>query len=461
MADHDFARDLLCLPGLGIDGGLLSDCNTLLAVRGVLAGNAALDWKRSRPISAWPGVIIGEAAGDARVVELDLTGLGLSGRIPPALDGLDQLMSLRLAGNRLTGSIPPELVKLAYLKELWLNDNELSGDIPSELAMLSNLSSLRLAGNEFSGTALTALRDVAAHDLDRDLRCRHAAPRSNPGLVHDCAVLLISRDVLAGEATLGWRDEIPIEFWEGVMLDGAPARVTGLNLPEKGLSGRIPPALSELDQLAVLRIHRNRFTGDIPPELGKLRSLRGLSLASNRLTGPIPVEMGRLANLKWLNLQFNRLSGSILPTLRRLEKLESIKLSHNDFVDAAPEDSRRDDVDPESAAPALTGRHDPDLSSPTSLQSNPGLLADRAILLSARDVLAGAASLNWDDSTPLEYWEGVVLDGAPARVTGLTLREKGLSGRIPPALSELDRLAVLRLHRNRLTGAIPPELGGG
>ena len=291
------------------------------------------------------------------------------------------------------------------------------------------------------------------------------------------------------------------------MLDGVPARVTGLNLPEKGLNGRIPPALSELDRLAVLRIHRNRFTGaippelgrlthlrelvlasnvlsgpippqlgdleqltllhlyenrlsgPIPPELGKLRSLRGLSLASNRLTGPIPVEVGRLANLKWLNLQFNRLSGSILPTLRRLEKLESIKLSHNDFVDAAPEDSRRDDVDLESAAPALTGRHDPDLSSPTSLQSNPGLLADRAILLSARDVLAGAASLNWDDSIPLEYWEGVMLDGAPTRVTGLNLPEKGLSGRIPPQLGELNRLASLRLHRNQLTGDISPELG--
>ncbi len=73
-------------------------------------------------------------------------------------------------------------------------------------------------------------------------------------------------------------------------------------------------------------------------------------------------------------------------------------------------------------------------------------------------VLAGAASLNWDDSTPLEYWEGMVLDGAPARVTGLNLPEKGLSARIPRPLSELDRLAVLRHHRNRLTGAIPSEL---
>ena len=507
VADHDLARDLLCLPGLGIDGGLLIDCNTLLAVRGVLAGDAALDWKRSRPISAWLGVTIGEAAGDARVVDLDLTGLELSGRIPPALGGLDQLMSLRLAGNRLTGSIPPELGKLAYLKELWLNGNELSGDIPSELAMLANLSSLRLAGNDFTGAAPSALRHVAAHDLDRDRHCRRAAPRSNPGLVHDCAVLLTARDVLAGEATLGWSDEIPIEFWQGVTVAGMPARVVELNLPSMALTGIVPPVLSELDRLAVLRLGRNRLTGaippglgslaelqelllgdnaltgaippklgdlesltllhlydnqltgPIPPELGNLHRLRGLSLASNRLTGSIPAELGRLQNLRWLNLWSNRLSGRIPSALRRLENLESVRLSHNDFIGAAPGDFGRDDADPEPASPVLAGRHDPGPSGPTSPRTNPDLRADHAILLAARDTMAGAASLNWDDSTPLEYWEGVVLDGAPARVTGLTLREKGLSGRIPPALSELDRLAVLRLHRNRLTGAIPPELG--
>ena len=507
VADHDFARDLLCLPGLGIDGGLLSDCNTLLAVRGVLAGNAALDWKRSRPISAWRGVTIGEAAGDARVVELDLTGLGLSGRIPPALDGLDQLMSLRLAGNRLTGSIPPQLGKLAYLKELWLNGNELSGDIPSELAMLGNLSSLRLAGNDFTGAAPSALRDVAAHDLDRDRHCRRAAPRSNPGLVHDCAVLLAARDVLASETALGWSDAIPIEFWQGVVLDGAPARVVELNLPSMALTGIVPPVLSELDRLVALRLvgnrltgaippglgslaelqelllgdnaltgaippqlgdlesltllhlYDNQLTGPIPPELGNLHRLRGLSLASNRLTGSIPAELGRLQNLRWLNLWSNRLSGRIPSALSRLENLESVRLSHNDFIGAAPGGFVRDDADPEPASPVLAGRHDPGPSGPTSPRTNPDLRADHAILLAARDTMAGAASLNWDDSTPFEYWEGVVLDGAPARVTGLNLPERGLSGRIPPELGALDRLAVLRLHRNRLTGAIPPELG--
>ena len=91
---------------------------------------------------------------------------------------------------------------------------------------------------------------------------------------------------------------------------------------------------------------------------------------------------------------------------------------------------------------------------------NPGLSRDCAALLAARDVLAGGAALNWNESTPLASWPGVTLIEAPARVGELDLSGMDLRGRVPPELGGLSVLRVLRLSGNRLTGPIPPELGG-
>ncbi len=89
---------------------------------------------------------------------------------------------------------------------------------------------------------------------------------------------------------------------------------------------------------------------------------------------------------------------------------------------------------------------------------NPGLGGDCTLLLAARDALAGDAALNWNDSTPIALWQGVTLEGAPARVVALDLSRLELNGRIPPELSGLDQLVSLRLGGNRLTGPIPAEL---
>ena len=88
---------------------------------------------------------------------------------------------------------------------------------------------------------------------------------------------------------------------------------------------------------------------------------------------------------------------------------------------------------------------------------NPG--ADCAVLLAARDILAGDMELNWSRTVPVDRWQGVTVDGPEGRVTALHLWALGLNGRIPSDLGRLDRLVVLSLQRNRLTGHIPPELG--
>ena len=90
---------------------------------------------------------------------------------------------------------------------------------------------------------------------------------------------------------------------------------------------------------------------------------------------------------------------------------------------------------------------------------NPGLAADCARLLTARDTLAGTGTLNWSANVPIEDWDGVTVGGSPLRITELRLSEKGLTGEIPAGLGSLSNLEELWLSENQLTGEIPAELG--
>ena len=67
--------------------------------------------------------------------------------------------------------------------------------------------------------------------------------------------------------------------------------------------------------------------------------------------------------------------------------------------------------------------------------------------------------INWLTDAPLSEWYGVATDGS-GRVTRLSLARNRLTGAIPPELGNLAGLQWLSLTRNRLTGGIPPGLSG-
>ena len=81
------------------------------------------------------------------LVGLDLQGNSFTGRIPPELGNIARLYSLSLADNKLTGRIPPELGNIANLRGLFLSSNDLSGSVPPELGALTRLGRLTLARN--------------------------------------------------------------------------------------------------------------------------------------------------------------------------------------------------------------------------------------------------------------------------------------------------------------------------
>lgn len=86
----------------------------------------------------------------------------------------------------------------------------------------------------------------------------------------------------------------------------------------------------------------------------------------------------------------------------------------------------------------------------------------RGELVALYEALGGASWYrrdNWGTDAPLETWYGVTTDGQVG-ITALELGVNGLSGVLTPRIALLKSLETLDLHRNRLTGPIPSELGG-
>jgi hypothetical protein len=106
--------------------------------------------------------------------------------------------------------------------------------------------------------------------------------------------------------------------------------VIALALANNGLSGPLPPTLSNLSGLVVLSLYNNQLSGIIPPQLGSLSALQTLDLYGNQLSDSIPSTLGNLAQLQTLRLYNNQLRGEIPAQLANLNPhLITLDLSYN------------------------------------------------------------------------------------------------------------------------------------
>ena len=156
-------------------------------------------------------------------------------------------------------------------------------------------------------------------------------------LIADCASLMQDKDNLAGAGTLNWAYSLDIGTWEGVTTGGTPARVTGLALANKSLSGIIPAGLGSLPGLTSLDLSNNQLTGTIPVELGSLPGLTTLRLSGNSLTGCIPVALNDvttndLASLNLINCSSLALTPDNLAVTG--SDADSVSLSWDPVTDA-------------------------------------------------------------------------------------------------------------------------------
>ena len=416
------------------DGPLCNELDRALLedLHGALGGTdwtSSDGWFGDGTLDEWHGVST-DSLG--RVATLDLSGNGLTGRLPGSLAQLAGMKSLRVDGNAgLTGPLPLSLSALS-LQELRYGDTGLC--VPADRAFGAWLADI--SSHEGTGTQCSPLSDREVLEILFD--ATGGADWADQG---------------------NWLTDAPLGEWYGVATD-SDGRVVELNLGRNRLSGAIPPEIGDLDRLRQIEIDSNRLTGPIPPRLGRLSALSSLDLAYNRLTGPIPAELGSLSNLSMLRISFNRLTGHIPPELGNLTGLARLELLGNRLTGPIPPE-----LGNLSALwllylgwDGLTGPIPPELGNLSNLLYLYIGLSDLTGPIPPE--LGGLSNLLWlflagnDLSGPIPPELG--------RLSGLTeldLKGNELTGEIPSALGSLSRLERLNLEENRLSGPIPPELG--
>ncbi|CAL9069825.1 probably inactive leucine-rich repeat receptor-like protein kinase IMK2 [Musa acuminata AAA Group] len=217
----------------------------------------------------------------------------------------------------------------------------------------------------------------------------------------------------------GWNDtglDACSGAWVGIKC--VKGKVIAIQLPWRGLGGRITEKISQLAALRKLSLHDNSIGGQIPSAIGFLPQLRGLYLFNNRFSGAIPPSIGNCPILRTIDLSNNSLAGSIPSSIANATKLYRLNLSHNNLSGAIPRSITR------SASLTIFSLQHNNVSGPI-----PDTWA-----------IGGGSSQVYQLQT-------------------LNLDYNSISGNLPPSLSGLQMLKEITLSNNRLNGSIPEEIG--
>ncbi|KAE9618186.1 hypothetical protein Lal_00041874 [Lupinus albus] len=204
--------------------------------------------------------------------------------------------------------------------------------------------------------------------------------------------------------------------WVGIKC--VNGKVIAIQLPFKGLGGKISDKIGQLQSLRKISFHDNLLTGPIPYSLGFLPNLRGVYLFNNMLSGSIPPSIGNCIMLQSLDVSNNLLIGKIPPNLSNSSRIYRINLSFNSLHGSIPS--------------SLTMSHSLTI---LALQYN-----------------------NLSGSIP-NHWGGMGKNkGFDSKLQVLTLDHNLISGTIPVSLSKLSFVENISLSHNQIVGSIPSEL---
>ncbi|KAL3747404.1 hypothetical protein ACJRO7_016223 [Eucalyptus globulus] len=379
------------------------------------------NWTVEANFCEWIGVVC--SSRRQRVTALDLSHMGLQGRLSPYLGNLSLLASLDLRNNSFYGMILMEIGHLRHLKKLILELNQFEGNIPPVLSQCQNLEVLSLATNrlmggiprEFGTFPKLQQLNLSSNDL------RGQIP-SFLGNISTLQVIILDNATLTGSipSSLFNRSLTWVNLTDNYLFGSLPSdlcyrwpNIQSLSLRKNQFSGLLPKTLAQCKELMILRLSYNRFQGGIPRDIGSLQKLQYLSIVGNNLSGTIPRTIGNMSSLQVFVIAYNHIEGEIPNEIGNLVNLQLLVLEEN----------------------LLTGEVPQEVFNISSLQ----------VLSLMGNSLSGSLPSGRDLSHP--------------NLEVLYLASNGFGGNIPQYFSNLSNLIRFDVAENQLSGPIPTDLG--
>ncbi|KAG5525660.1 hypothetical protein RHGRI_032084 [Rhododendron griersonianum] len=247
--------------------------------------------------------------------------------------------------------------------------------------------------------------------------------------------------------------------WVGIQCNNS--RITSIILPSTGLIGQLTGDIAQLSELQILDLsHNPGLTGALTPLIGSLTKLTSLFLGCCGFSGPIPDTIGSLQQLISLDLNSNSFRGSIPPSIGKLSKLYVLDLTNNNLSGTIPVSS--------GTTPGLDrlvntwhfhfGNNQLSGAIPSSLFSSSMKLIH--VLLTCIAILRSKFRTGKEVSYRL--FENNQFNGSIPSTLALVqklevvcLDGNLLTGSVPSQFSNLTSVSVLYLSNNQLSGPIP------
>ncbi|KAL0368896.1 UNVERIFIED_CONTAM: Receptor protein-tyrosine kinase CEPR1 [Sesamum calycinum] len=246
----------------------------------------------------------------------------LRGEIPPALGNMTSLIDLELSGNYLVGKVPKELGLLRNLQQLELYYNQLEGAIPMELGNLTELRDLDMSVNKFTGRIPESIcrlpKLVVLQLYNNTLEGEIPAVIANSTTLN---TLSLYGNFLTGE--------IPQNL-------GRASAMEALDLSENRLSGRLPEGLCSGGKLNYLLVLQNDFSGELPESYAECKSLIRFRVSSNNLEGKLPEGILTLPHVSIIDVGYNNFTGSIPKAILNAKNLSELFMQGNRISGAIP-----------------------------------------------------------------------------------------------------------------------------